>query len=86
MRCNGTKNNELDVSDECFDGFAYELIAEIANYNRFKFKFVLNPELGKLQSSGKWNGIIGDLQSMVNLMNVKYFIPLFQCGIFNESP
>ncbi|XP_050532516.1 glutamate receptor ionotropic, kainate 2-like isoform X1 [Daktulosphaira vitifoliae] len=64
MRCNGTKMNELDVSDECFHGFAYELIAEIAIYNKFKFKFVPNPELGKLQSSGKWNGIIGDLQSM----------------------
>ncbi|XP_050429052.1 glutamate receptor ionotropic, kainate 2-like isoform X4 [Adelges cooleyi] len=64
MKCNGTTENELDVSDRCFEGFTYDLISEMASYNRFKFKFITNGEYGSLQKNGKWNGMMGDLQSM----------------------
>lgn len=66
MKCNATEKG-LDEGEECFEGFAYDLVQEMANYNKFKFKFTTNEDYGSLQpKTGRWNGMIGELQSMVS--------------------
>lgn len=65
MRCNSTQK-EID-GDECFEGFAYDLVQEIANFNNFKFKFTTREDYGTRNAkTGKWNGMIGELESMVS--------------------
>ncbi|XP_025422232.1 glutamate receptor ionotropic, kainate 2-like isoform X3 [Sipha flava] len=64
MKCNATEKG-IDEDEECFEGFAYELVAEMAKYNGFKFKFTTNEDYGSQNlKTGKWNGMIGELQSM----------------------
>jgi hypothetical protein len=66
MKCNATEKG-IDEDEECFEGFAYELVAEMAKYNGFKFKFTTNEDYGSQNlKTGKWNGMIGELQSMVS--------------------
>lgn len=66
MKCNGTAKG-LDKNEECFEGFAYDLIEEVAKYNGFKFKFTTNEDYGSPnRKTGKWSGMIGQLQSMVS--------------------
>lgn len=70
MRCNATENG-MDKNEECFKGFAYDLLLEMAKFNNFKFKFTTNEDYGTLNhKTGKWNGMIGELQSMVSC--IKY--------------
>lgn len=65
MKCNATAKG-LGEDEECFEGFAYDLLAEMAKFNKFKFKFTTNEDYGTLNhKTGKWNGMIGELQSMV---------------------
>ncbi|KAE9538065.1 hypothetical protein AGLY_006037 [Aphis glycines] len=63
MRCNATEKG-MDKDEECFEGFAYDLVEEMAKYNGFKFKFTTNQDYGTMQKTGKWSGMIGELQSM----------------------
>lgn len=67
MRCNATEKG-MDKDEECFEGFAYDLVEEMAKYNGFKFKFTTNQDYGTMQKTGKWSGMIGELQSMVSYM------------------
>lgn len=65
MKCNATEKG-MNEDEECFEGFAYDLLAEMAKFNKFKFKFTTNEDYGTLNhKTGKWNGMIGELQSMV---------------------
>jgi len=61
----------MDKDEECFEGFAYDLVAEMAKYNGFKFKFTTNQDYGNMNhKTGKWSGMIGELQSMVSYINI----------------
>ncbi|KAL4107889.1 hypothetical protein QTP88_018164 [Uroleucon formosanum] len=64
MRCNATEKG-MNKDEECFEGFAYDLVEEMAKYNGFKFKFTTNQDYGIMNhKTGKWSGMIGELQSM----------------------
>lgn len=69
MKCNATEKGR-DESEECFEGFAYDVVSKMAKDNGFKFKFTTSEDYGtpNLQT-GKWNGMIGELQSMVSFKN-----------------
>lgn len=68
MRCNATEKG-MDKDEECFEGFAYDLVEEMAKYNGFKFKFTTNQDYGIMNhKTGKWSGMIGELQSMVSFL------------------
>jgi len=59
----------MDKDEECFEGFAYDLVEEMAKYNGFKFKFTTNQDYGIMNhKTGKWSGMIGELQSMVSFL------------------
>lgn len=74
MRCNATEKG-MDKDEECFEGFAYDLVEEMAKYNGFKFKFTTNQDYGIMNhKTGKWSGMIGELQSMVSYINIIYAI------------
>lgn len=65
MRCTTLED---DPTEECFEGFAYDLVKRMAKDNGFKFKFTTNQDYGTLnQKSGKWSGMIGELQSTVSI-------------------
>lgn len=68
MRCNASKDSQ---DEECFEGFAYDLVTAMAKDNKFKFKFTTNEDYGmKNSKTGKWGGMIGELQSMVSLLHL----------------
>lgn len=74
MKCNATEKG-LAEDEECFEGFAYELIEEMARFNKFKFKFTTNEDYGiPNPKTGKWNGMIGELQSMVSVLIMFYIL------------
>jgi len=76
MRCNATEKG-MNEDEECFEGFAYDLIAKIAKDNNgFKFKFTTREDYGSLNhKTGKWTGIIGDLQSTVSTEATPNHVP-----------
>lgn len=70
MKCAEDANKELPESEkECYEGFSKDLIDLIAKDLRFSYKIVLAPD-GKRGSmnpvTGKWDGIIKELQDRVN--------------------
>lgn len=66
MKCNATEKG-LDEDEDCFEGFAYDLVAEIAKFNKFKFKFITKEDYGTQDhKTGKWTGMIGELRSTVS--------------------
>ena len=67
MKC---QNKSSEPTDEpCYEGFSNDLIAAIAAEAKFQYKIVLAPD-GQRGSrnpvTGKWNGIIKELQERVN--------------------
>ena len=65
MRTSSSKNL---VGNEGFEGYAVELIHEIANVLGFNytFKWVDDGKHGsKSQETGEWNGLMGELLSQV---------------------
>lgn len=80
MRCN---DSEEAPDEECFEGFAYDLVKAMARDNKFKFKFTTNQDYGiKDAKSGKWGGMIGELQSMVSLLHFrKTYVLLAQMAL-----
>lgn len=85
MKCNVTKKG-VDEDEECFEGFAYDLVAEMARFNKFKFKFTTHEDYGTPNhKTGKWNGMIGELQSMVS--NSNYYVYIYSIArlYFNSS-
>ena len=66
MRTSSSKNL---VGNEGFEGYAVELIHEIANVLGFNytFKWVDDGKHGsKSQETGDWNGMMGELLSQVS--------------------
>ena len=65
-----TQSEQQMNGNDAFEGFAIDLISEIAEILKFNytFKWVDDTNYGKRnQETGEWNGMIGELLSQVKL-------------------
>ena len=65
-----SESAEKLVGNDAFEGYAIDLIAEIAEILKFNytFKWVDDGAYGyKNKETGEWNGLMGELLSQVNI-------------------
>ena len=60
----------LRVGNDRFEGFAVDLITEVASMLDFNFKLYLvhDGKFGNQNDKGEWNGMIGELLAGVRVM------------------
>ena len=68
-----SESAEKLVGNDAFEGYAIDLIAEIAEILKFNytFKWVDDGNYGyKNKETGEWNGLMGELLSQVNIADI----------------
>ena len=76
------------VGNDAFEGYAVDLISEIANVLKFNFtfKWVDDGNYGsKKEDSNEWNGMIGELRDGVRNEDIIDLIDLFLRAFFLPS-
>ncbi len=52
-----------DIKESLYEGFAIDLIEEVAKIVNFKYTIVVNDKYGVIDENGNWSGIIGDVMN-----------------------
>lgn len=78
MKCSEEENAEKFEEEPCYEGFTKDLLDLIARDQKFRYKITLAPD-GKQGSvdpiTGKWNGIIKEVQERVSKLDTPIFFP-----------